>query len=840
MARADASKLSLRIIREIFDAATPLEVDVAGTTVQVQVARLPAPEWPPVEIIGASEAEDGPWPRGARIDCKWDGGQVALNLSADQWKRKKEGNRFRPAIRVGLADQQRELVWITLGFRLSDATDGTDVPIDAMIALYKRKAEPELQNRRNALARRLKELVAASNMPMLSDSRVEICKVVLPGCTIKPSAQAAFRRLVRTALYKLDFVDAQRSRQRGKPLVDISAFAGAVEAEDVLGDVSDGEEDDSARKYWAGGHQWGTGSMLDEFKAGNYWQVGWSRDAQEQPARTTWKRFNEISEGDLFAIKGYGGTHDLTIHYVGRIVRIYDEAGRLDLDPVAVPLYNGKAPRGQGGGNWHDTLVPVTRPDAIAQVFGEGEQAATPEAARDYPALNLILYGPPGTGKTYALNNEYAPKFTRALSLERSRTQSLEDVMTGLTWFQVVMLALSDLGGEARVPELADHRFVRLKQTLSSATKIGPRLWGTLQSHTVARSETVSYARRSGDAVFDKRADGAWFFPDGEPPVLGDLAEQIARAERPPPPDRKAKDITFVTFHQSYSYEDFIEGIRPSVDGDTEGGGLTYSLEDGVFKKAVRSALRLAGFDGSIDDFCQLPQSRRTELLDGAPRYAIFIDEINRGNVANVFGELITLLEDDKRLGADNEIIVTLPYSGTRFGVPSNLHVIGTMNTADRSVEALDTALRRRFAFRECMPKPSVLNFEISGGIDPPQLLDAINRRLQKLYDRDHLIGHAYFTELENDPSLEGLRRVFDRKIIPLLQEYFYGDRGRIGLVLGKEFVRRIDEDTIPLADFEHDDAEALGERVTYELADLETLTSASFRRIYEHVPDDD
>lgn len=298
-------------------------------------------------------------------------------------------------------------------------------------------------------------------------------------------------------------------------------------------------------------------------------------------------------------------------------------------------------------------------------------------------------------------------------------------------------------------------------------------------------------------------------------------------------------DYTFITFHQSYGYEDLLEGIRPHVHGENgEGGGrLAYRLEDGVFKRAVQAALELAGWKGTIDAFCQLRPQERQQKLENAPPYAVFIDEINRGNVARIFGELITLLEPDKRLGAEHELMVTLPYSRTRFGVPTNLHVIGTMNTADRSVEALDAALRRRFEFQELSPDPSLLQFErkMEGNVDLEQMLRTMNHRIEKLLDRDHCLGHAYFLGLQDDPTLAALKRVFRNKVLPLLKEHFFGDWGKIGLVLGSAFVKRKDGGAVVFADFSHDDRDTLESRATFEVIDPETLTDVDFRSIYQH-----
>ena len=219
--------------------------------------------------------------------------------------------------------------------------------------------------------------------------------------------------------------------------------------------------------------------------------------------------------------------------------------------------------------------------------------------------------------------------------------------------------------------------------------------------------------------------------------------------------------IVFITFHQSMSYEDFIEGIKPEP---TEDGKITYEVKDGIFKKLCEKAKK-----------------------DESQNYVMIIDEINRGNVANIFGELISLIEDDKRLGAREELRAELPYSHTIFSVPKNVYIIGTMNTADRSVEALDSALRRRFTFKEMMPKSELVPEENN----VRNIFEIINQRIEVLKDREHQIGHSYFMGVENE---DDLKDVFYDKIIPLLQEYFYGDYEKIQLVLGEGFVKKESE----------------------------------------------
>lgn len=256
--------------------------------------------------------------------------------------------------------------------------------------------------------------------------------------------------------------------------------------------------------------------------------------------------------------------------------------------------------------------------------------------------------------------------------------------------------------------------------------------------------------------------------------AAADVKKLVSEYRAGPPMTEYIKRYSFVTFHQSYGYEEFVEGLRPTLDGDTEAGQIRYEIRAGAFKELCRRAR-------------SAPEQR----------FGMVIDEINRGNISKIFGELITLIEPDKREEAENAISVTLPYSGESFTVPANVDIIGTMNTADRSLALLDTALRRRFEFVPVMPdardEPAapLAGLRVTLGeqlIDVPRMLDAINQRVESLYDRDHRIGHAYFTLLiqvpDGDERLVALQQIFSTRILPLLEEYFFEDWQKIRLVL--------------------------------------------------------
>lgn len=240
--------------------------------------------------------------------------------------------------------------------------------------------------------------------------------------------------------------------------------------------------------------------------------------------------------------------------------------------------------------------------------------------------------------------------------------------------------------------------------------------------------------------------------------LLADEDELSTRDEllsKPPADPQKAARLTRVTFHPSYTYEDFLEGFRPR---QSDSGTMQLELTDGIFKRVCDTARN-----------------------DPDHTYVVLVDEINRGNIPKIFGELITLIEKDKR-----GLTVQLPQSGDSFSVPENVHIIGTMNTADRSIHLLDTALRRRFQFIELLPDSEKLEGQTVGALDLGAFLDGLNEAVRDKFGRDKQIGHALFYQggkVIDTP--EAFAAVFRYELLPLLQEYLYNDYPALGDMLG-------------------------------------------------------
>lgn len=461
------------------------------------------------------------------------------------------------------------------------------------------------------------------------------------------------------------------------------------------------------------------------------------------------------------------------------------------------------------------------------------EPQPAPAPALDQPR-NVIFFGPPGTGKTHTLLTQVLPAYTDQAQLETPQ-ERMERVAAELSWFEVVGATLIELAQPiASVPQIRLHPFVQAKlATSQSKLNLLPRLWGVLQSHTVEASTTVKTAARVEPLVFDKTANSGWQLVGNWQSTAPELQEARQALAAPSAGGASVvKRYEWVTFHPSYSYEDFVEGLRPAQrDPDDAASSFEIRPEDGALKRICDRARR-----------------------DPSRRYALVIDEINRGNIAKIFGELITLVEDDKRavLGPNGElksgIQLTLPYSRELFGVPANVDFYGTMNTSDRSIALVDLALRRRFVFREVEPAAHLLGGSDGEGqidsddgeapINLRKVLRVINARLTVLRGRDARLGHAYLSKVKD---IADLREAFAERIIPLLQEHFFEDWGQIGKVLA------VSTGTPPFLAGSKPKVSALFFRTNDELTELadmplwhvsSALPAASFRGLYEGITD--
>jgi len=434
---------------------------------------------------------------------------------------------------------------------------------------------------------------------------------------------------------------------------------------------------------------------------------------------------------------------------------------------------------------------------------------------------NIIFYGPPGTGKTYsakreAVNLVHPNQNDRKLDFNQTYENYYHDGQIQLCTFHQSLSYEEFIEGirmdEDNIFSPVDGIFKQISLQAKEALEHHDSLYKINKDNTrFIQMSLGDLDTEEGRHIFKYGLEhnivstsiGAQVDLtncDNEADIKKELTNKFNRVDEEKAAslhtfknELQVGDIIFVSYHK-----DTVNAIAKVV-GDYE--YKNNSLEDHFAH--TRKVEWLCKEDRKVSGFYKKTEFESTVLskldkdklidieqflyhLQPVKKYALIIDEINRGNIARIFGELISLIEPDKRLGAEHETKVSLPYSQEDFSVPHNLYIIATMNTTDRSIALMDSALRRRFTFEEVMPQPKLLkglNFTIEGTqIRLDQLLETINQRIEFLYDREHTIGHAYFMKCK---SIEDVMNVFRHNIIPLLQEYFYDDWQQIELILG-------------------------------------------------------
>jgi hypothetical protein len=464
---------------------------------------------------------------------------------------------------------------------------------------------------------------------------------------------------------------------------------------------------------------------------------------------------------------------------------------------------------------------------------------------RNNDNLNIILYGPPGTGKTFSTVGKAIsianPEFNIDQAREIVKAEFDRLIQAGqivFTTFHQSMSYEDFIEGIKPVEPKEGDIYLKYEIQNGILKDICERIknFEKLTASNVPLGKSISnfnqlysaFIERLREIIAELDEDEIHIFESRRSKVkllsIDANNNIVTTGEKASTTETVIKDKLERIYNRFNSPEEITNIVVQLREVGTDIGWTTNYFA--VFKA-------LKEFEASIK-----PKETKDIPVSKKQNYVLIIDEINRGNISNIFGELITLIEEDKRLGKDESLEAMLPYSKKKFGLPPNLYLIGTMNTADRSVEALDTALRRRFSFIEMRPDSKILSQDQykCENIEIDNLLDIMNRRIEKLLGRDYCIGHSYFMNIKTRSNpLPELQQIFQNKILPLLQEYFYGDWGKISLVLGGGFISRQTETVKFLAKTDDEDYEEFEEKPIFRFTDSNAWTLQTFKGIYEN-----
>ncbi|WP_394260877.1 McrB family protein [Moraxella boevrei] len=394
-------------------------------------------------------------------------------------------------------------------------------------------------------------------------------------------------------------------------------------------------------------------------------------------------------------------------------------------------------------------------------------QLNLPKNPTDTP-VNLILTGVAGTGKTYLLQQLAKQHYTQTIE-PMDKQILLNRLVEPLKWQEVICLIFLQQKQQQKellkVNEIVSHVFFMAKiNLLQRKDALEQTAWGALQKFSNPHSKTVKQKNRASQAFFDKDAGSHWFLLDESLPLLNDLQGKLDDYQHAIRQQRQIvqKNYTFVSFHQDYSYNEFVEGIRPVNDN----GQMSYAVAKGAFLQ-----------------LCERAKDNPNQ------RFAILIDEINRANVSRVFGELMSMIEPSKRAGQRDELVVNLAYSHQAFSVPSNVDIFATMNTQDHSLAPLDMAFRRRFYFMECEPNCKILDKILveNQSIDLPVLLNNLNQKISQTLGKNSRLGHSFFLNV-ND--LATLADRFITSILPQVSESCQHNGAMLQQIFGQDLIK--------------------------------------------------